>query len=168
MMVHYITTIGPVANRDVVIPIDLSSVKNSNVEIKLSSGYLFWELDYAAIDFSSDKKMDTEILKPYIAIDESGKNVLNVVSKEDNQFLEQPLPGTVATLEDKWQPANNNDEAYTFILHTKGYYEHVRNFKGSPDKKFLQEFKKPGAFAQFSLQRFKQFNKEQMEYLSKK
>lgn len=163
-----ITTIGPVALREIVVPVDLSSVKNSKVEIKLSSGYLFWELDYAAIDFSADTKMDAEILKPFTAHDESGKDVLEKVSKEDNQFLEQPLPGTVATLEYKWQPVNTSAEAYTFILHTKGYYEHVRNFEGSADIKFLTQFKKPGAFPRYSLQRFKEFNKEQMKYLSKK
>ena len=77
------------------------------------------------------------------------------------------MPGTVATLAYKWKPVKSSDEAYTFILHTKGYYEHVRNFKGSPDKKFLAGFKKPGAFPQFSLQRFKQFNREQIKNLAK-
>ena len=162
-----LTTIGPVAVRDIVVPVDLSIVKDSKIEIKLSSGYLFWELDYAAMDFGADDKMEVQILKPYTAHDETGKDVLNVLSKEDGKYLAQPLPGTVATLEYKWHPENNNDEAYTFILHTKGYYEHVRSFKGAPNTKFLKQFKRRGAFPQFSLQRFKQFNKEQTEMLTK-
>ncbi len=163
-----VTTIGPLALRDIVIPVDLTGADNSKVEIKLSTGYLFWELDYAAIDFSDDRKMAIETLKPSAATDETGKDVLNLLTNEDNQYLEQPVPGTVATLDYKFQPTNNSNEAYTFILHTRGYYEHVRNFKGSADRKFLEQFKKPGAFPQYSLQRFKQFNKEQMEALSKR
>lgn len=162
-----IITVGPLANRDMVIPVDLSSVKSPIVEIKLSSGYLFWEIDYAAIDFTPDEKLDIQYLQPYVAVDQSGKNVLDLVAKEDNKYLEQPVPGTVATMEYKWQPTKTNEEAYTFVLHTKGYYEHIRNFKGRPDKKFLAGFKKPGAFPQFSLQRFKQFNKEHIENLAK-
>ena len=162
-----ITTVGPLAIRDMVIPIDLSAIEGSRIEIKLNCGFLFWELDYAAMDFTPDCKINMQSLQPFTAIDEKGKDVVNIIAKEDGQYLEQPVPGTVVSMEYKWKPAAGSTNAYSFILHTKGYYEHVRNFKGAVNKTFLKQFKKPGAFAAYSVQRYKQFNKQELEGLVK-
>ena len=76
-----ITTIGPVATRKVVVPIDLTDT-NVLYEIRLSSGFMFWEIDYAAIDFSEDKNFPIETVSPFIATDETGKNVLSSLNTE--------------------------------------------------------------------------------------
>lgn len=163
-----LTTVGPVGIRDIVVPLDLSMINKPMVEIKLSSGYLFWELDYVAIDYSTDETRAVEVLKAVAAHDEKGKDVMHFIGKEDATYLKQPVPGTVATIQYKWLPSNNKNETYTYILHTKGYYEHVRNFKGKPNTKFLAQFKKPGAFPLYSLQHFKDFQNQQMLSLNKK
>ena len=108
-----ITTVGPLAIRDIVIPIDLSAIEGSRIEIKLSCGFLFWELDYAAMDFTPDHKINVQSLQPFTAIDEKGKDVLSLIAKEDGQYLEQPVPGTVVSMEYKWKPSA---EALTPIL----------------------------------------------------
>jgi hypothetical protein len=159
-----VTTVGPLALRDIIVPLDLAELQNNDIEIRLASGYLFWEVDYVAMDFSIDAKADFRLLKPIKAHDETGKDVLNLLTKEDQKYLEQPLPGTVTSLEYKWEPEAGSEYEYSFILHTKGYYMHVRDFKGKPDKRFLSRFKHAGAFAAFSVERYKQFDKNELQY----
>ena len=52
-----LTLIGPVATREIAIPIDIKNAIDGKVQIQLSTGFMFWEIDYAAIDFSDDSKI---------------------------------------------------------------------------------------------------------------
>jgi len=71
-----LTTFGPLATREIVVPLDLFDCKDSQINVQLSSGFMFWEIDYAAIDFSDNVKMKVTTLKPMKAKDETGANVL--------------------------------------------------------------------------------------------
>ncbi|MDP4264728.1 MAG: hypothetical protein Q8941_19530 [Bacteroidota bacterium] len=161
-----ITTIGPVATREMVVPVDLSGINEPYTEIRLSSGFMFWEIDYAAMDYSPDKNIVVETVSPSIATDESGKNVADVLAKADGIYLEQPVPGNVATLQYQFKPANDPGKSYSYILHTRGYYIHVRDFKNPPDVKFLNQFKKPGTFNGFSLSLYKKFRNTSLQSLA--
>jgi len=163
-----ITTIGPVATREIVVPVDITDATEKFLEIKLSSGFMFWEIDYAGIDYSPGNLFDVKELSPSEAIDERNINVLSFLQKEDRLYLEQPEIGNIATITYNYTPANDQSKMQSFILHTKGYYEHIRNFKGGADKTFLKQFKKPGAFTAFSVQRFQQFKKAELETFTKK
>ena len=116
-----LTTIGPLATREVVVPVDLSDINAESVEIKLSSGFMFWEIDYAAIDYSDDKNFEVERVSPSVATDEAGKNVLSLLQKRDGIYLEQPVPGNMVTLQYKCKPQKENTTR-SYILYTRGYY----------------------------------------------
>jgi hypothetical protein len=161
-----LTTIGPLATREIVVPLDLKNVEGSSVEIRLSSGFMFWEIDYAAIDFSIDNNFSVETISPSVATDETGKNVLAELNKRDGIYLQQPVPGNCATLEYKCLPQRPNT-AQTYFLHTKGYYTHVRDLKGSPKIAFLKQFKKPGCLPAYSLELYKKFSTTTMQTLVK-
>jgi hypothetical protein len=161
-----LTTIGPLATREIVVPVDLKDVEGSSVEIRLKSGFMFWEIDYAAIDFSDDKNFSVDNISPSVAIDENGKNVLPLLGKKDGIYLEQPVPGNCVTLEYKNLPKQPNT-SQTYILHTRGYYIHKRELKGSPDIAFLKQFKKPGGLAAYSLELYKKFGNTSMQSLVK-
>ena len=161
-----ITTTGPVAAREMVVPVDLSSVKESFTEIKLSSGFMFWEIDYAAIDYSDNENITIEKLLPATAIDEKGSDVSDELSKADGLYLEQPMPGNITTITYNYHVPQDG-KTQTFILHCKGYYEHVRDFKGKPDIAFLKQFKQPNAFPAFSLKSYKKFKTTGMYALAK-
>jgi hypothetical protein len=161
-----LTTIGPLATREIVVPLDLKNVEGSSVEVRLSSGFMFWEIDYAAIDFSGNNNFSVETISPSIATDETGKNVLPELNKKDGIYLEQPVPGNCVTLEYKDLPQHPNT-VQTYILHTKGYYTHVRELKGSPKIAFLKQFKKPGGFPAYSLELYKKFSTTTMQSLVK-
>ena len=166
--VSLVTTIGPVATREIVVSLPDILAEEKTVTVKLSSGFLFWEVDYAAIDYSPGSSFTVKEYTPVSARDELNKDVLPLLQKEDGLYCEQPVPGNIATLAYNYIPVSDSTSMQTFILHTKGYYTHVRHFRGGINKPFLQQFKQPAAFTTFSLQRYKQINRSQLEVLSQK
>ena len=162
-----LTTIGPVATREVVVTLP-EITTNETITVKLSSGFMFWEIDYAGLDCTTDDAFTVKEYAPIHALDELNHNVLPQLQQEDGRYCEQPVPGNIATLSYPYMPVADSNYTQSFILHTKGYYTHVRHFTGGMNKAFLQPFKQPNAFTAFSLQRFKQLNQSQLEALSKK
>ena len=49
-----------------------------------------------------------------------------------------------------------NSIKHTAFLHTKGYYEHVREYEGIPDMVELRHFRKPGRFIEFSKEKYQE------------
>ncbi|GEO09824.1 hypothetical protein SAE01_23200 [Segetibacter aerophilus] len=155
--VKTLTTVGPVAYREMAIPLNISESEGAQITLRLSSGFMFWELDRVAIDYTPARAYTVRKLKPVSAIDELGKDVSSLLLAKDNQSLNQPIPGNVATISfDANTP--KSDKSLTYILHTSGYYEHVRSFKGMADIKFLKKFKEPLALSKFSMERYHQIN----------
>ena len=161
-----ITTIGPLATREIVVPVDVTDISTNIVDIKLSSGFMFWEIDYAAIDFSAEEGYIIQKLSPQKATDEVGNNVLPELQKEDGKYLIQPAIGNVTTIVYKEPEPVKQSSMQTFILHTKGYYEYIRNFNNKPDKKFLMQFAKPNAFAVYGMALYKKIKKENLQALA--
>ena len=161
-----ITTIGPLANRKIIVPVDMLDTTDI-IEIKLSSGFMFWEIDQAALDLTKNEPFTVERLSPQKANDELGQNVAPQLEKEDGLYLEQPLIGNIANL--VYKPTVNKDQSQiqTYILHAKGYYEHIRNFKNKPDVKFLSQFKSPNAFPVYGMQLYNKIQNENLRSLSK-
>ncbi|MBP6023758.1 hypothetical protein [Ferruginibacter sp.] len=162
-----ITTIGPVATRNMILPIELPQTTEPFTAIKLSSGFMFWEIDYAAIDYSEDIPFAVQKITASTATDETGKNVLPNLLNEDGVYLSQPDIGNVATIVYKNNSLVNDFKEQTYILHTKGYYEHIRDFKNKPNISFLKQFKKPGAFPLYGIQVYKKISNESLKTLAK-
>lgn len=152
--VQELTTIGPLTTREVVVPLDLTGINSKEVQLRFSSGFMFWEIDALAIDYSNNTDFTLEKLSISQATDETGKDIRTLLNKEDGQYLEQPEIGNVATLE---YNAGNKQEGmeYSYVFHTKGYYQHIRNFTGKANVKFLKQFTKPNAFPMYGMERYK-------------
>lgn len=149
--VNKISSIGPLLNREIVIPLDIEP--KEQVEIRISSGYLFWELDCAAIDFSDDAPFTLKEIQPYEAINEQGINVLPELQFAEKKYLVQPNVGDSTMIKYKENPPATG-MAQTFFLHTSGYYNHPRAHTGSPKIGFLKSFEQPGALSAFSKRTF--------------
>ena len=162
-----ITTIGPVATRNIVIPVELPETTEPFTAIKLSSGFMFWEIDYAAIDYTEEGSFTVQKIRPSTVTDERGKNDLADLQNEDGVYLAQPAIGNTATIVYKNVSLTDASKAQTYILHTKGYYEHVRDFKNKPDIGFLKQFKQPNAFPLFGMGLYKKMNAESLTALAK-
>jgi len=148
--VQKLKAIGPLLDRDMIIPVDLG---DGPAEFKISCGYLFWELDYAAIDYTPDAAFAIHTIKPYEAIDEKGQDVLPVIANPDREYLIQPEIGNITIVNYKAM-APKEGLTQTFFLHSSGYYTHIRHYTGSPKVAFLKSFEQPGALAAFSRQKF--------------
>ncbi len=162
-----ITTIGPLANRTVIVPVNLPAGEEITA-IKLSAGFMFWEIDYAALDFSDDQSFTIQQVTPEKATDELGQNVLPQLQKEDAVYLEQPAIGNAATLVYKILPNQDNTKTQSYILHAKGYYEHIRDFKNKPDVAFLKQFTKPNAFPLYGMKLYNKIRVENLQTLAKR
>ncbi|MEP7373696.1 MAG: hypothetical protein ABI675_09935 [Chitinophagaceae bacterium] len=161
-----ITTIGPLATREIVVPVELPASDESIAAIKLSSGFMFWEIDYAALDFTDDNSFTIQKLTPSSAKDETGNNVLAKLQKEDGLYLEQPKIGNTATLTYKAKINSDPSKTQTYILEARGYYEHIRDFKNKPDVNFLSQFKKPNGFPVYGMQLYKKVKNESLQSLA--
>ena len=156
-----IPTVGPLAFRDLVVPIDLGDINEENVVIKLETGFLFWEIDRAGMDFSENIQMKEVSLEPAIAIDENGENFTDLLRKADKKYLIQPEVGNEVIVSFKYKPENNTGTATAF-LKNRGYYTYIRDYKGIPNFVELREFKKSGRFSLFSEEQYKKFLGEEM------
>lgn len=170
--IDYFDLIGPLGARDMVMPIDLSGALFSNtpgggrsVRIKFESGFKFWDLDYAAMDFSKDTLFTVDRVQPTSAITESGKDVAKLLAGNDTKYYVQEKIG-----EEGLVVYQNSPEIPGMIksvfLHTKGYYTHVRNYPNPPDKKQLHSFLVPGRFSLFSYLKYEDFMKNKMVLVS--
>ncbi|HJW27719.1 MAG TPA: hypothetical protein VJ508_00545, partial [Saprospiraceae bacterium] len=96
-----LNSIGPLMDREVVIPLEWDKHQNDPVQVRLTTGFMFWELNYAALDYTEDQPVITTTLHPYSAMDETGQDVLAQLLQEDRQFLTQLETGNFATLKYK-------------------------------------------------------------------
>jgi len=158
ILVEKINPVGPMAFRDLIIPINLEKINTKKIEIKLECGFMFWEVDYAAIDFSKDVPMEPQYINPFSAIDESGKNVTNLLDKEDKNYLIQPNIGDEVVIKYHVNPAKNG-EKQTVFLKNRGYYEYIRDYKGIPNFAKLKTFKEKGALSKYSKEEYARFMK---------
>jgi hypothetical protein len=144
-----------------VVPVDLSEINaKEQIRIKLASGFMFWEVDYAGMDYTTNVPVKLEKCKPATAINEKEQDMKQALSEADNLYLQQLQPGTAVTItyQSTLQPVAGT-KLSTF-LHTRGYYEHVRDYKGTPDIPELISFRKPGRFIEFSKEKYQEVNKE--------
>lgn len=151
-----LTSVGPFAFREIVVPVDLSEIEGNTIHLQVSCGFMFWELDYAAIDFTPDENFTVEKLLPAKAIDEEGNDVTALLSGADEKYLVQPVPGNLTVVDYTYQPVRDENKTQSYVLHAKGYYEYVRDYKNDPDVKFLKQFKNKGALSNYSMALYKQ------------
>lgn len=160
-LVERINTVGPLAYRDLVVPIDLKDVQEEKVILKLETGFMFWEIERAGIDFSENIPMKQVVLEPSFAVDEKGKDVTDLLRKTDRKYLVQPEVGNEVIVSFKYRPDNPTGSATAF-LKNRGYYTYIRDYKGIPKFAELQSFKKSGRFSQYSEEQYKKFVGEEM------
>ena len=143
----YFNVIGPLASRDMVMDIDLSGVKGDTVRIKLESGFMFWEVDYAAMDFSENIFIEVVRVSASSAVDENGVDMSSKLAAADNQYLVQPSVGNevVASF-----PAPERNGNQTVFLHSRGYYEYIKDYKNKPNWSTIYSFRKKSSFTKFA------------------
>ena len=67
--VDYYNVVGPLAAKEDVLEIDLTKMKGDKVNIKLEFGFLFWEIDYVAMDFTPNFSVEKHTVSLFSAFD---------------------------------------------------------------------------------------------------
>ncbi|HEY3371494.1 MAG TPA: hypothetical protein VGK10_11630 [Prolixibacteraceae bacterium] len=155
--VDYYNVAGPMKFKDDVISVPLNGNETNPLKIKLEFGNYLWEIDCATIDYSSPVKVKSYIVSVSTAITEDQTEVTGALSKDDRSYYSQPTMSNQAVV--TFDLPEPTDQQRTVILHSKGWYEILRNPEGKPDIKKLRAFKNPGHFNQFINERLS--NKEQ-------
>lgn len=148
-LIERISTVGPMAMRDLVVPIDMDDVEGDSIEIKLETGFMFWEVDYVAMDFSENLDLNFEYIDASKAIDQDGKDVTVLLAKADSIYFVQPNIGD-EVLVNFPAPENQDGLEHSIFLKNRGYYNYKRNYKGVPDFEKLKTFRAPNTFTKFS------------------
>jgi len=141
---------GPMAYREDVLALDISGAAPGPLEVKLEAGTLFWELDYAGIDFSSNTEVKTTVVTLSQATTNQGTDVASLLTADDDKYYSQPEIGDEAVLTFAAPAAAGMSRSV--FLHSKGHYQILQDPKGRPDRKYLEAFLQPGRLNRFSLE----------------
>jgi hypothetical protein len=151
--VDYFNVPGPIADKRDVLKLDLSGISGDTVNIKLVAGILFWELDFAGMDFSPEMTTVKTVVPPGKATDQSGNEITSLIMFDDDRYLVQPDIGNEALVTFTVPPMAEGT-ARTVFLHSRGNYEVLRDARGKPDMEELKKMLQPGMFTLFAKEHF--------------
>ncbi|MDP2806721.1 MAG: hypothetical protein Q8O74_01130, partial [bacterium] len=116
----------------------------------LEAGTLFWELDYAGIDFSPNAEVKSTVVPLSQAVTNQGTDVASLLTADDGGYYSQPEIGDEAVL--TFVAPAAVDMGRSVFLHSKGHYRILQDPTGKPDRQYLEAFRQPGRFNRFSLE----------------
>jgi len=145
--VDYFNIAGPINMKEDILSIPLNGSESNPLRIKLEFGNFFWEIDYAGIDYSAGKEINYEVVQIKTAINQNGKDVSKNLKNDDRKYYIQPNVGDEAIV--NFALPALTAEKRTIFLHSKGWYQILRNPVGTPDREYLETFRQPGRFNQF-------------------
>ena len=148
---------GPFISKDRIVPLDVSHVPGDRVKIRIHPPAGFWALNSFNMDYSTDRTITVEKVKPSSAADMNGKDVLPDLISSDDRYLAMPDIGDTANLTFR-APAHRAKMERQVILHTRGFYKLHLSATGDPDTKMLDAINNVhGAGAQFAAAQFSQW-----------
>jgi hypothetical protein len=146
--VDYYNIVGPMALKEDILSFDISEIKTDKLRVKLEYGNLFWEVDYAAVDYSVNVPVKQRIAQLGSAIDNKDTDVKNLLAAPDLLYYVQPEIGDAVNM--SFTLPDQTDSERTLILHSQGHYRILLNLSGEQQKKELLTFMKKGRFPEFS------------------
>jgi hypothetical protein len=144
---------GPMADRDMVVPLDLRGIRGDEIEVKLEYGTGFWYIDYAGLDISPDQEFHQTTLRLDKATDQDGQDVSAMLLSGDASYLVQPQMGDTAQLSFA-APAAREGWTRSVFLHSQGHYKIIRESGGLPSLARINAIRKPGGLGKFSRELF--------------
>ena len=145
--VETLPMMGNVAFQDVVVNVDRSLIKGSDLEIKLSTGFNMWSIDQIALDQSDAVKMDVTTFAP-TSVFKSGLDYKQAIEQDDQAYLVQEK-GETSTFSFKGLPVHQGLERSIFV-HGKGFYLQTDNPSNKPDWSAIKTLRSNFGMAKFS------------------
>lgn len=145
--VDYFNIAGPMAMKEDILSFPLNGSESNPLRVKLEAGNFFWEIDYTGIDYSPEKEINYQVIEIQSAIDQNGKEVSKNLKQDDRKYYIQPNIGDEAIVQ--FELPRLTSEERTIFLHSKGWYQILRDPSGTPDREYLETFRQPGRFNQY-------------------
>jgi hypothetical protein len=149
--VDYYHIAGPMALKDDVLAIPIDENTGNPLKVKLEWGTNFWEVDYVAVDYSENISCKNYRIPLKSAKTKKSKDIMTKLLKDDKRYYVQPNVGDEAIL--TFDLPAPTDSHRSIILHSKGFYEILRDPVGEPNISYLKTFTEPGQFNRFCNQR---------------
>ena len=163
--VDYFAHTGNTASRDMIMELDVADIKSSEVKIKLETVYQFWNLDFAAIDFSDNDRLQSHVLNPVKAIRTDGSDQTGNLAFVDKNYT-YLKPEEEITL--KFDRVSSNPEVVnSYFLLSTGYYHSIKKYEGAAKISTLMQFKNKNAFDDYSRDKFLEIQKTLDRYAVK-
>ena len=153
-----IDLIGDVTYESLALPIDVESLEN--LEIRLRSGFHFWEVDYLGLAHETENiAVKIHDLTPTFATNSQGESQLDKLQGTDEKYLISTPnnASTVVTFDNIPLP---NQGKRSLFLEANGYYLIQKQYTGKPNYKRLSKFKKPGELSRFSKEQYTELQKK--------
>ena len=96
--VDYYNIVGPMAAKEDIMSFDISDIHTDYIKIKLEYGTLFWEVDYAAIDYTKNIPVTQRTAQFESAIDNNEKDVKNLITASDLLYYVMPEVGDAVNM----------------------------------------------------------------------
>lgn len=150
--VDYFPFTGNTAGRDMIMQIPLPQNEKS-VKVKIESAYMFWEMDYAAMDFSADAPVAIGYLNPSLAATSNNEIKMQQLFAKDKEYAALKEDESINV--EFNDAAREKDKETSWFLSSTGYYHSTKNYSGKTQLAELYQFRKKGAFNKFSMEKFK-------------
>ncbi len=142
---------GPYSVEDRAVRIDLSDTPDSEIMLQLRPPVGFWAINTIALDFSADANIHVETLAPFEAPEETGRDVLALVSDDDDRYYEMPQTSNRATMRFRAPEPVATGMTRTVFLHSRGYYRLHLDPQGAPQTALLDQIaREPDTAARFA------------------
>lgn len=145
--IDYYHIVGPKAMKEDVLSFPLNGAESNPLKVKFEFGNFFWDIDYVGVDFGTNENIEFRKVAINTAVDQDDKNIKRKLTADDNKYYTQDFAGTSAIVD--FNLPQKTGEQQTIYLHSKGWYEILRNPSGKPDREYLEAFKEPGRFNEF-------------------
>lgn len=149
-LLEYFLAGSPDYPRDFVVPLNLMKLAGTEIELKIETGFRFWDIDYAVMDFSPNTEVTTTYIQPVSALDQDKNNVLTLLENPDLKYLNLKKTGDFVELMYPESAITSTGGTRSYFLYTKGYFDLNRRFEGAADAEVLKKLQEPGALADFS------------------
>ncbi|MFI5152924.1 MAG: hypothetical protein ACHQET_06285 [Chitinophagales bacterium] len=152
--IDYFATPGIIALRDMIMNIDFPELRDaSQIKVRLQTAYMFWDLDFAGMDFSKNPSPVIDYLPPKNIQRSDGQMQSAELNQKDNSYAllteQQEL-----NLSYELNPETRNGLQYSYFLGGSGFYHDARDFSGKPQMNELNLFLQKGGFDRYSRKKF--------------
>jgi hypothetical protein len=142
---------GPFITEERIVPIDISDIRGTELEIKISPPAGFWQFDSFNIDYSEDLPVEVQEISANSIYDNDEADITSILENIDCDYYAMPFKGQKAVLTFP-VPEPIPGMKRTVFAKVNGYYDIYLDASGEPQTEILKEIENnPDFIIKYSL-----------------